>query len=169
MDRGSFWKFVSDYGDLATLAGFLLSVLGFALTIASARAARQAAEKARRAVNQMRAQLTANELAELIQTTRALVMRLSKGHHPRAIQLCTKAELGLSRIAKDPELNSEENSRMFRAVDDLRLIHAEIESRRREKRYGRISERAHSRLHDIIVILGGIQSRILSEIRRFEP
>jgi len=166
MSPRAFWYFVSDYGDFASIAGLLVSLVGFGLTIWSAMGARRAAEQARRGVAEIEAQLSANELESCIQSIQTLLQELGKSHFPAALTLCVKAELGLSRISTSRELTSEESSRLVKATDDLTLIYKQIESLHREKEKGRqISEQAYSKLNDMVVTLGRTQARLKSQVR----
>jgi len=168
ISREAFWRFVSDYGNLASVAGYLLSIMGFGLTIASSRAARKAAVSARESVIQVKSQLLSNELATCIQTIKNRLRNLQDKAWGLATQSCVEAEVQLSRVASYLEFNSEELSRHSRAVDDLRLIHDQIERVRREKQGGQLGPQAHSKLNDIVLTLSRMDARLKSRAREFE-
>jgi hypothetical protein len=120
-------------------------------------------------LNQIKTQLTANELASCIGIIQDLLEELNKSHFTLAVQLCSNAALGLSRISTNREFTSEESTRLANAVDDLKLIYDKVEELRREKKRGQISKQAHSKLNEMVVTLGQIQGRLRSQVREFEP
>ncbi len=106
-----FWRFVSDYADLASVAGLLLSLIGFYLTISSARAARRAAERAQESVSRMRSQLLANELGKIIQCLRDLNQTIRSGKsRAKAIQLSEESQVQLARNSSGIEFTAEERA-----------------------------------------------------------
>jgi hypothetical protein len=168
MEHEVFWRIISDYGDLASVGGFLLSLVGFGLTIWSAQSARKAAEQARQSVLQIRSQLIANEIAACIQVVRTLHQRLEERAWIKALESCVEAGVQLSRNSNNRELTSEENSRLSRMIDDLKLIHDQIEEIRREKEQGKqLSQRVPSKLNDMLVMLGRLEARLIPRSKEF--
>ena len=162
------WRIISDYGDLASVSGFLLSLVGFGLTIWSAQGARKAAEQANQSVHQIRSQLMANEIAACIQVIRTLHQRLEERAWIKALESCVEAGVQLSRNSSNRELTSEENSRLSRMIDDLKLIHDQIEEIRREKEKGKqLSQRVPSKLNDMLVMLGRLEARLIPRSKEF--
>jgi small-conductance mechanosensitive channel len=161
MEHELFWRIISDYGDLASVGGFLLSLVGFGLTIWSAQGARKAAEQARQSVLQIRSQLIANEISGCLQTVKAILRYIHKGAWTLASESCVEAGVQLSRTSNNREFTFEENSRLSRMIDDLKLIHVQIEDIRSQKEKGKqISQRVPSKLNDMLMMLSRLEGRL---------
>ena len=115
-------------------------------------------------MDQVRFQLIDNEIAACIQTLRSLLDNLNKSAWNLSIQSCLEAEVRLSRLGRYIEFNSEELARISRAVDDLKLVHDQIEIIRREKqRGGQLSSHAHWKLNEMVLFLSRIGTRLVPQ------
>jgi hypothetical protein len=167
-----FWKLVADYADLASVAGFVFSLIGFTWTIVSARAARRAAEQARESVARIRSQLLANELRTVIQCLRDLGQEIRKGKPSweRAIRFCEEARVQLLRNSRSMDFTAEEASRISAVIDDLEMLFRQLdETRSRKQEERQVPRNAYNKLNDAVTVIGRIEGRLTTpQAKEFE-
>jgi hypothetical protein len=165
-------------GNVASIAGFAVSVLGFVVTIWTVHDARQqikdasdraekavaqANEETRRAIRGIAAQLRAADCAALRNGIEDRRQAAQDAKWPRAVYRCQECRLVTYRLALDPHLTGDETSTLRQAADDLLLILRFIEKNRLAGQEG-LLQKGHVRsLDDVIGLLAQIQARLHHE------
>jgi hypothetical protein len=160
MERELFWRIISDYGDLASVGGFLLSMVGFGLTIWSAQAARKAAERARQATMRLRSELLINDLRTSQQSIAETRHQLRRKSWNQALPSCDGLVIKLRRLSHDSAFNSEEKSRITAMVDDLKKTNLQAERAHRLKEKF-APESTLSNLTNLMDLLVQIEERLV--------
>jgi hypothetical protein len=131
------WSFWSQYGNYASVAGLIVSILGFIFTIWQVIKSRKAAEEAkvmaREAINRVSAQLFFTQVTTAIRLIQELRgFSRSKQWH-RAIDRCEDARILLADFMDDSRLLYHEQQEISLVRDDIILIIRHIERILRDK------------------------------------
>jgi hypothetical protein len=155
------------YGDLASVAGLLLTLVGFVVTIWNVRRARRAAEEARQAAREAVArigvQLLANEIGTALQLVREVDAACRDRNWHAAVYRGDEARIRLAHLLEDQGLELEERGLISSSIDDLGAILTDLQKLRDAGDTGKATTRIAKRLHTMITTLSRIRGRILSE------
>lgn len=155
---------VEHYGDVASVAGLLISVTGFLVTIHSVRKAKQAAEGARQAARETVARITSQVLTNEIRVALQVVRDLDAACHDRdwylVIQRCDEARTQLSQLSTSPRLEESERGKLREAPDFLNELMKTAKRLRRSKTEKDLSNPMSDRSHDLVTTLSGILGRL---------
>jgi hypothetical protein len=82
-----FFQLITDYhiGDLASVAGLVISIIGFLVTIMGVWRSKSAAERAERAANEARRQIRAYETVADFSATIALMEEIKRLHRANQV------------------------------------------------------------------------------------
>ncbi|HZS45499.1 MAG TPA: hypothetical protein VFC63_10385 [Blastocatellia bacterium] len=125
------WSFWSQYGNYASVAGLLVSVVGFGFTIWQVIKSRKAAEEAKliasEAINRIRTQLFFTEVTTAIRLIQELrnFSRLKQWH--RVIDRCDDVRILLAEFMDDSKLLDEEQQEISLVRDNIIVMIRHIE------------------------------------------
>jgi hypothetical protein len=174
----------STVANVASVAGFAVSVLGFVVTIwtildarqqireAAGRAERavaEAREQTRRAVDGIASQLRAADCAALRTAVEGLRDDALDKKWPQASHRCQDCHLLAHRLAHDHHLSDEEKAALRRAADDFQVIRGFINRYRPTGHQGALKPSHLVSLDRVIGLLAQIQGRLHHEPLRPAP
>lgn len=156
------------YGDIASVAGLLVTFVGFFATLNGVRKAKRAAEEARlaarEAVSRIKTQLLADEIAASLRFVREIDLSCREHRWTEAIDRCDGGRTSLARMRDDPRLADSERNAIIMAVRFIGEFIPYLQQLRKAIPPRDISSQKAKRLHEIIAALSQAQGRLQSEV-----
>ena len=158
--------FCQEWGDVASVGGFLLSLLGmiislvgFVLTLRGQRRIRRAAQEA---VKRVALHLLTTGLDTLLRLVTDAREAARQGQWQRAIDRCAEARLAVLPLPHNPHLLDTERLALTKAEDKLRLVLQYIENHRLPpgSNPGNLPDAKRRELDETIRTLGEVRGRL---------
>lgn len=155
------------YGDIASVAGLVISIVGFVVTILGVRKAGRAAEGARQAareaVSRVRSRLSTEDLSEVITTVREADSACRNRDWGRATERCDEARTKLAMLSENEGLNRDDREAASTFSTTLGTLLHHIHSIRVSAPTKALSQQRSKQFHEIITVLSQILGRLQSK------
>jgi hypothetical protein len=126
--------FCNKYGNLASVAGFLLAIFGFPITLFRLTTIRRETERAkneaREGLRRLGHQLLSFEIGNINHIMEDLTNAYRDRSWAKSIDKCHQLKVAAMRLIEHPDLDDEERSQFRGACDDLSLVMRYIEKNR---------------------------------------
>jgi hypothetical protein len=153
---------ISDYADIASLLGLVVSILGFGFTLRQVKKSRTAAEEAvaiaRRAIDDVGSRLLFTQVGTAVRLLQELRGSCRDNKWDRAIDRCEQLRIVLAGLVDDCRLQERERRNIAFAIDDMALVIKHLEGIEEAK--GSLPRGTRRKLDKIMIDLGGIDGRL---------
>lgn len=145
------------YGDIASVAGLLITIVGFAVTIWNVTKTRKAVDEG---LARIKSQVDLSDITQALQVMRTLDSDCRDRVWVSAVKRADEARTLLARLAANPRLTRPEVLDLKATPDHLKALMTAIQRLRREGGLNDLQTVHLNRLHAIVIKLGEILGRL---------
>lgn len=159
------WSFFKNhYGNIASVAGLVVSVIGFSFTLYQVRKSRSAAERAqamaREAIDRVSSRLFFTQITIAVRLVQEVRSFCRAKDWQRAVDRCEQLRIVLAGVVDDSKLQGDERKTVSKAIDDLLLIMGHLDGIGHEERSPSVPTRMMKSLDRIVITLTRIDGRL---------
>ncbi len=148
------------YGDIASVIGLLWTIAAVVAARGAKRAAEEAKQAAKESLARIKSQLLALEIERASELVKSIDASCRDQNWSTVLSKCVDFTLLISRVTQHDRLSSSESESLTQAIRIMGDLSTYVQNIRDDKRERRFASKRYADLHDVIVILGRLQSKL---------